>query len=153
MPTLKESLDEALEKLSETESKLVTAEQSAVDLKTKAEKAEKDFKTEQEAHTKTKTELEDTKGKLSKVETELGDLKASNKTADQRVREELAASGITIPAAKNTPEALNKNAAADAALWERYQNASPTEKAQMRAEHGKKLDAAATAWDAEHSGK
>jgi len=156
MPTLKEDLESALARLSDTEGKLKTAEQSVVDLTTKATNADAQFRTEQQAHTKTKEELTSAQSALASEQTahkatadELAQIKGTHSSADLRAAESLAAAGVTVPS-KQTPAALNQNQAADAALWERYQGASATEQAKMRRELGDKLDAAADAFDREH---
>ncbi|HEV7405170.1 MAG TPA: head maturation protease, ClpP-related [Chthoniobacteraceae bacterium] len=87
-------------------------------------------------------------GKVTALESEKAGLVTAKAKADGKL-ERLARNGIT--AEKDAPEILDANKADPVALWESYQAADPIAKAEMRAKHGDKLDAAAVAWDAAQS--
>ena len=157
MPTLKEELDSANSQLAALQGKVTAFEASEKQLKADVEAALKNLTAEQEAHGKTKTDLTAAQTALASEQTahkavsdELASIKADKTTAEKRVSEKLAAAGIETPG-KQTPAALAADAAADAALWEKYTKATSVEQAQMRRELGAKLDAAAVAYDAEHA--
>lgn len=144
--TLKDQLDEANTKLSAAESardgykaqhEAEVKAHEASKQKLAAVEGERDA--EKQAHANTKTQL-------SSAEKERDDLAAKDKDASAKAAEQLAKNGIA-PSAKDSPGNLDPSASDPAALWESYAAADPAKQAQMRAQHGSKLDEAAAAYD------
>lgn len=97
------------------------------------------------ANTALTQRAEKAEGQVTALTKEVGDLKAADKSAQQRQAEIAAANGVA-PVEK--PADAAKAPEGDAALWEKYAAADATEQARMRDTLGDKLDKAAAAFDA-----
>ncbi len=161
MATLKEDLEAAVAEATSLKTKLLAAEDSAKTNKTLADQlgadlktalADKDsFKTKLEA---SETALKTAQAENAKLTEENSKLKAADTSVTGKAAEQLAAVGITS-SKKDTPASLQGPLAGggDPALWEQYQAADPTTKAELLATKGKELEAAAKAFDSAKAGK
>ncbi len=144
--TLKEQLDAELSKNAELTTKLEASEKSLGEKKLEAAAAEKKATDAQASADKYKVELDAEQKAHAETKTKLEASEKDSKTAGGKAAEQLAAKGIA-PKAKVEPGASADNTGDPVALWESYQAADHNARADMRAQHGEKLTAAAKAYD------